>query len=146
MEPQTQNSAPTSIFVVKRGFLRIVRRMANDQDSCSYGISKPGTLARRGSIVCRLIFLFCCHFISSLIFILLIYLNFTVVWFCRPQGRIPSEIEGKLLEIGLIGPTHFFGAVAVLEHGHVNLSNYHLISCCELDVLTLSRADVGKVF
>ena len=54
-------------------------------------------------------------------------------------------MEGKLLEIGLVGPTHFFGAVAVLEHGHINLAQYHLISCCVLDVLTLSRADVGKV-
>ena len=50
-----------------------------------------------------------------------------------------------MLEIGLIGPTHFFGAIAVLEHGHINLSLNHLISCSVVDVLTLSRADVGKV-
>ena len=59
--------------------------------------------------------------------------------------KIPPDYEGKMLEIGLIGPTHFFGAIAVLEHGHVNLSPNHLISCSVIDVLTLSRADVGKV-
>jgi hypothetical protein len=54
-------------------------------------------------------------------------------------------MEGKMVEIGLIGPTHFFGAIAVLEHGHINLSPSHLIACSVIDVLTLSRADVGKV-
>ncbi len=59
--------------------------------------------------------------------------------------KIPSEMEGKLVEIGLIGPTHFFGAIAILEHGHINQSPIHLIACSVIEVLTLSRADVGKV-
>jgi hypothetical protein len=59
---------------------------------------------------------------------------------------IPPEIKGTSIEIGLKGPTHFFGAKLVLEHGHINLSPSHLISCSVINVLTLSRADLGKVY
>ena len=48
-----QGSAPMSIYVVKRGFLRLVRRMTNNHEETGNVLSKVGSISRNASLVHR---------------------------------------------------------------------------------------------
>jgi len=106
-----QGTAPTQTYIIRRGFVRVVRKV--QQSDVASGLLSMTSMTPRKE--------------------------------ASNKGGKPSILDQQFVEVGLLGPTQFFGAVSVLELGKSNIMQAHLVSCRIMDVYTLSRLDIGKV-
>eukprot|EP00802_Teleaulax_amphioxeia_P008031 Tamp_08039.p1 GENE.Tamp_08039~~Tamp_08039.p1 ORF type:complete len:760 (+),score=150.75 Tamp_08039:117-2282(+) len=135
---EKQGDSPSLIYVIRRGFVRVVRKMVPEvitkkKDKGSHDHSwgpwtKPPTLQHESA-----------EFSSE---------QRLELKKEAKQKQVIASLQGQFIEMGLLGLTQSFGAVSVLEVSRSHplcVMPAYIISCRLVTVLTLSRQDVLKI-